>query len=419
MRETSSPRLPTTYLHIGAMKTGTTYLQALMFANKAELSSAGLLVPGVASYEQALAARDILEMRGGNAQLRARTQGAWDKITSEMLRHQDKTAVISMEFFGFSNPERAARVVHALSGAELHVVITVRDAAKTIPAQWQTHCRNGGTVSWPAFARQVRRTPLVAKGGRSPKGARVFSRSQGVPRMLQVWGGLIPKERLHVVVVPANRDEPELLWRRFAAVVGVDPGICTVPVVPRNSSLGYASADLIRRVNLHLGKPVTAECSAQLRQLALILATRSAHEDPVSMDPKTRQFSRRWNRHTRRAVQAMGVDVVGDLSELPGRPPAMGLPAASRIEEPDVEDVVAAAQYAVKGLMQLLDSATQMPVPLEHPGPRYDGSGDITSAVAEVASMVTMLHDTSMHDTSMHNTPVAEDEAVEPRGASR
>ena len=47
---------PTIYLHIGAMKTGTTFLQKLMFANQDNLRAAGCLVAGESTHEQALAA---------------------------------------------------------------------------------------------------------------------------------------------------------------------------------------------------------------------------------------------------------------------------------------------------------------------------------------------------------------------------
>ena len=61
----------------------------------------------------------------------------------------------------------------SLGSAEVHVVITVRDAAATIPAQWQTAVRNGSTLRWEDFRRGVRRA-----GGRraGPAGGRTRRR---------------------------------------------------------------------------------------------------------------------------------------------------------------------------------------------------------------------------------------------------
>ena len=375
------------------MKTGTTYLQALLSANKAELASAGVLVPGEGSVGQALAVRDLLDMRGSNSAVRVKSQGAWGRLSEEMLHHQGDKAVISMEFLSFSDVARAERVVDALAGSSVHVIITVRDAAKTIPAQWQTHCRNGGTVPWPDFARQARRVPRLDQAARRPKGARVFSRAQDVSRMLEVWSHVVPAERIHVVVVPASKSDPQLLWRRFTAVLGVDPDICSVPVAPRNTSLGYASSELLRRVNVQLGKAAVAECRAELRQLALILAQRAALEEPTRIDTRTRRFASRWNRRTRQAVTSHGVDVVGDLSELSVlTPEELEAAASPPIADPDPESVLAAARHAHQGLERLAAKTHATLGPREHRVSQEDANGSLDSAVAALAAKVTTLH---------------------------
>ena len=48
-------RRPRIYLHIGAMKSGTTFLQALMSANRESLFRAGYAFPGEAWSEQSRA----------------------------------------------------------------------------------------------------------------------------------------------------------------------------------------------------------------------------------------------------------------------------------------------------------------------------------------------------------------------------
>ena len=78
--------------------------------------------------------------------------GRWAAIAEEMLAHDGKASLFSMEFLSFAGTEQATRIVESLEGADLHVILTVRDAAKTIPAQWQTSCRTGNQVPF----RQVR-----------------------------------------------------------------------------------------------------------------------------------------------------------------------------------------------------------------------------------------------------------------------
>src|SRR5690242_16290235 len=183
-------RRPRIYLHIGAMKTGTTFLQDLMQANRAELAEAGFLFPGERWAEQSLAVQDVLGFGAKDPRVTAATRGRWAAMSSEMLQHRGKASILSMEFLSFADSEAAARVLATMEEAEVHVVLTVRDAARTIPAQWQTVCRNGGKVPYRRFVYGVRAAldPGQGSGGRP---AQMFQRTQGVARMLDVWVPLV------------------------------------------------------------------------------------------------------------------------------------------------------------------------------------------------------------------------------------
>ena len=52
-------RRPRVYLHVGLPKTGTTYLQDVLFRQKQALADAGLLVPGASSFTHFLATQDL------------------------------------------------------------------------------------------------------------------------------------------------------------------------------------------------------------------------------------------------------------------------------------------------------------------------------------------------------------------------
>ena len=72
--------------------------------------------------------------------------GRWDRLAEEMTAHRGKGTVLSMEFLCWAKPEAAERIVASLDGADVHVVLTVRDAAAVLRSQWQTNCRNGADV---------------------------------------------------------------------------------------------------------------------------------------------------------------------------------------------------------------------------------------------------------------------------------
>ena len=345
------PKKPAIFLHIGAMKTGTTFLQHLMDANRKNLLAAGLLVAGDTT-EQVQATIDILGTAKTPA-TRASSAGVWAELAGRMQAHQGTASVFSMEFLSFAGPKQAARVVDSLEGAEVHIILTVRDATGALPSQWQTHTRSGGAVSWPRFAKGVKKGLRVDAPVRS-RSARTFVRTQGIPRMLDAWGSAVPPGRLHVITVPKSGSDPMLLWERFAGVVGVDPAACSISISRKKPSLGYPSADLMRRLNARLGK-IPKEHYKPNVKVALgmqILAERAPLEQRAQLDVSTGRFAANWNRRVRRAIKASGADLVGGLHELPVRVPdevAQSLPKTLSL--PDDPQVLAAATTARDGLL--------------------------------------------------------------------
>src|SRR4051794_28014732 len=122
-------------LHVGAMKSGTTYLQSLLFANQATLAERGVLVPGRSAGEQTHAVMDALGHVGGKPHA-----GAWDALLQEVRGH-DGTSVISMEFLGPAVPAKVDRVLADFD--EVTVVVTARDLNRNLAAMWQETVQNG------------------------------------------------------------------------------------------------------------------------------------------------------------------------------------------------------------------------------------------------------------------------------------
>jgi hypothetical protein len=338
-------RTPVIYLHVGAMKTGTSYLQQLFTDNKQALLDEGLLFPGTQGWtDQVLAVRDILDLRLDN-EVRERGIGAWHRLRSEMFDHTGRASVVSMEFLSFASTWQARSVIRSLKGAEVHVILTVRDSSRVIPAQWQETTQNRHTTSWPDYVDAI----LSTADRRSPSG-RAFNRALNIPRMLEAWGSVVPPERLHVVLVPAPGARPALLWDRFASVIGVDPAVCAPPARQRNASLGYASADLMRRVNVELADlGMQAYAKTVKAYLAKQVLSGRTGEPPVSSNRALSEFAHGWNRGMTDAIAGSGANVVGEPSDLDAAPSQ-----ATTIKPPPPEQVLAAAGDAVVGLQKVI-----------------------------------------------------------------
>jgi hypothetical protein len=269
---------------------------------------------------------------------------------------------MSMEFLSFAEAAVAKRIVTSLQPADVHVVLTVRDTQATIPAHWQTNIHNGSRVSWPDFMRGVRKaTQWQGRLGRfaPDRATRAFRRVHHIPRMLQTWAPLVPPDRLHVVTVPLPGAHHSLLWERFAGAVDIDPGECIEPPRQSNPSLGYPSAELLRRVNLELGRLKRTDYNPTLNAFLATQVLTGRDEPRARTDLATREFAVGWNARVREAIVSSGAQLTGTLDDLPTELAAASPDAQDSVVEPTEQDVLAAGAAALEALQQLVHRRAQ------------------------------------------------------------
>ena len=335
------------YLHIGAMKTGTSYLQQLLVENKRRLSADGVLFPGRPGWgEQVRGVRDMLRLAADD-EMRVSMAGAWQRLQEEIRGHDGRAALLSMEFMSFAREPRARALVESLAPADVHVVLTVRDAGRVLPAQWQESTQNRKTSSWQEY------TDAVLQGTNADNPIwRTSMRALNIPRMLDVWGPLVPADRLHVVLVPPPGAPSTLLWERFATAVGIEAARYDPPRRRRNESLGYVSADLMRRANVELQKLPLSDYQRTVKSYLCkqVLSARTG-EPKMTMTTALADFAQHWNSTMTDAVRASGAQLCGDLSDLAVDPPG----SATAVDPPPQDALLDAASDAVVGLEQLIE----------------------------------------------------------------
>lgn len=295
------------YLHIGPMKTGTSYLQQTLSDNQAVLRTHGVLVPGRSPRaDHVRAVRDVTGLDGQEDA--GRFTGAWASLREEMFAFTGTASVVSQEFLSFARRPRARAIVQSLAPARVHVVLTVRDASRVVPASWATSTRNRNTASWPEH--------LSAVGGSGGAARRRALRALDVPRMLQSWGEQVPPEQLHVVTVPPPGAPDGLLWERFATVLGTGSAPIDLTGATRRESYGYTSADLMRRINEHLQDLPRPAYHRSKRWLLDEVLDKRTGEPKVPLSTALIELAAEWNARTVTAVRESHARVVGDLADL-------------------------------------------------------------------------------------------------------
>lgn len=226
-------------LHIGLPKTGTTYLQQVVWGNRDRLRSDGVSVPGFGHREHLWAALDLQE-RPRLAKRHPKAPGSWDRLVAEASR-QPHDVLLTHEFFCGASREQASRALEAFPDSEVHVLVTARDAASVVSAGWQESVKNGGTVDLAAVL-----------DGKAAGGPEFSMRTWDLAGVLERWTVDVPSDRVHVLVMPGSSQPHDLHWRHFAEVLGVDPDAYELPTAAVNPALGIVQIELLRQVNAAL-----------------------------------------------------------------------------------------------------------------------------------------------------------------------
>jgi hypothetical protein len=299
------------YVHIGAPKTGTTYLQHRLALNRRELARHGIhlptrspfVSPGLFAFRAAL---DLLGEDWGGAPGHA--EGYWDTMVKR-VRRTSGTAIISHEILAPAPAPYIAKLMADLAGREIHVVYSARDLARQAPAGWQESVKQGRKWSYRRYLNRVQ------------AGTPWFARAFDLPTVLGRWGAGLPPERIHVVTVPtseASRAEPDLLWRRFCRAFGIDPAWAPQDSDRANSSLGVAETQVLRRLNKRMDRATRreAEYDELIRGLLAedqLVQRRSA---PLTLPPRLHDWAAERGRAWVDWLKESGVDVVGELDDL-------------------------------------------------------------------------------------------------------
>lgn len=354
-------------LHVGTPKTGTSAVQHALFGHREELARQGVLYPGERFDAHFLAALDLMQLPWGG--LEAEARGAWDRLAAE-VRSWSGTAIVSHEILGRASRQQAARALASFGTTQLDLIISTRDLARQVPAEWQENLKHRRILSYSRFLAALR------DPARSAEIAQWFWSVQELPDILDRWSAGLAPERVHVLTVPPAGAAEDVLAARFAAAFGLDPALLTGRD-RANASLGVAESALLRALNERLEVVLPNHHYRQFVREELVhrnLGTRRESARltlPADAHAWARELATAWVADLRRR----GCHVVGDLDELV---PTTEPPPFVDPDHADASEVVQAALRALTG--SILENARLRDVEIHLHGDITDLMGQLDAA---------------------------------------
>lgn len=329
------------YVHIGLQKTGTTYLQAAMLGNRDRIASQGLaLVPPTKkeAYQLMLAVRERYQPGRDPDEV----ADALSVFESRVARSSAPRMLLSQESLSAARPAQVRRFLAACEGVEVHVVLTVRDLARSVPSAWQQDIKAGRTFPYGGYLRRLQN--MEHNGALRHPWIQLDP-----PAVLARWAAELPDGRIHVVTVPPPGGPPTLLLERFCRVVGVNPAGLTHTETPSNTSLGRVQVEVLRRVNGELPDEVLRRqvYSGVGKRFfaAQVLGDQASRS--IRVPARLRPWCEEVSSRQVAALEAAGYHVEGTLTDLRCADAAF----TEEADEPDEAEVSRAAVAALADIL--------------------------------------------------------------------
>jgi hypothetical protein len=332
-------------LHIGTPKTATTYLQDILFRNQDVLAKHGIHYLGKRFDAHFRAGLDLIRREWGG--LEDQVAGEWDAMAAA-ARQVDGTVIISNEILAGATAEQAARALGSFGDAEVHVVLTVRDLARQIPAEWQETVKHYNTETYAEFLRVI-----MSREGRS---ADLFWRVQDLPDILERWTTGLPPEQVHLATVPLSGSDPDVLLGRLLDVFGLEDVPLAYESDRTNASLGVPETAMIRLVNERIVRGPDIEYAHFIREILahrqLADRTRRVGSPRLLLPPDAQPWVDSVVDDWLARLGPRGYAIAGDLAELKGGVlPGHVVPEYADPDSADQHDVLSSAVESIAAML--------------------------------------------------------------------
>lgn len=244
-------------LHIGMMKTGTTFIQKILNLNYEALKCRKVIYPALGAFNHqsafyGLCGSDIYWNKVENDSDKA---SSLKLLNSIQCADPDDTLILSSEALSTLNEKGIENLIKKI-GCPDKVILTVRNLQRTIPSAWQQYIKGGNLKGYEDFYQSL------IKNRKSLSGPwRTYSYGEVVSR----WSKFC-----NVDVIVVDEGSKEELWNNFCASLELDDFELDIAIQPSESNISLSLEDVFilqRLIELAFGN----ESSIQNREKKKIL----------------------------------------------------------------------------------------------------------------------------------------------------
>ena len=309
-------------LHIGAHKTGTTSLQAALFAASKQLEEQGVINLVADGDETANpAARAVQRLPSSGSAGAPVDYNVWTTLVRQAQAYPNQLVSISAEAFAVSESLVIKQIVNDLGLDRLQVVITLRPLGKILPSQWQQDLHGAWlSVEFEEWLRQTLKEARPIKKIGPLQVPHQFWFRHRHDALLQRWIDAVGRDRITLVVADDQRKSS--LLEHFEKLLSLSAGTLTSTGITRNQSMTLPEMQIMQRYgelleSSELGKKIGAQ-SRYHKALRILRKMRPENENDARLIVPAWSYERvsEIQHEMVERMQASGVAVIGTLNQL-------------------------------------------------------------------------------------------------------
>ena len=302
-------------LHVGFHKSGTSALQESLANQRDELHKAGVLYPSIGKKAHHRVAWGLSQKPWGWKAKGAETTPykTFSRMASLINLSSAPKIILSSEFFAELEPQYLQKLASSIRGRQIKILFTLRPLAKLLSSSYQQYLKFGLKADYVEWLHSVLDEPGVSKLNPT------FWKRHMHGEVVAKWASVFGVENISVLIVDEQR--PELLYESINNYLGLPAGFLKPEPEGSNRSLSVEEVSLLLELNRRF--PEEREWNEYL----IFIRNGYIREitDNVPLKPgSTKLLTPGWAvskaneiaAESRKKIQELGVDVLGDISSL-------------------------------------------------------------------------------------------------------